>query len=353
MYTKTNVNRIPLRCITLHYITLHYIALHYIALHCMTLHCIALHYITLRYLTLPYIIWHYLTLHTKPNHTLPYLTIPRKTIKYLPCSTLPSHHITLHDRLLQQHKILYNTCACLYNFVPHTHTRAQTVIIPFIFFPFVIFCSYIDVIFLSISACSMNLSTSSSVTGFSSHCTSLKDNTTSNSHISLHISCIFRGSAVMVISMGKLHVAAEFLQANWMVKPAAILLPEAFHARFLLHVRAGWGLQHAFGGGDTVDLGTRWVDVGGDHGPGHYGLLPLGWSLCPAECGRLGGALAPKKRTPLGCFMRGYYEKVSDYQLVIVEMVGWLIDCDVFECWNLIDWLVGNGAAGENHRLLN
>jgi len=32
----------------------------------------------------------------------------------------------------------------------------------------------------------------------------------------------------MVISMGKLHVAAEFLQANWMVKPAAILLPEAF-----------------------------------------------------------------------------------------------------------------------------
>ena len=57
-----------------------------------------------------------------------------------------------------------------------------------------------------------------------------------------------------------------------------------------------------------------------------------------------------------GCFMRGYYEKVSDYQLVIVEMVGLLIDCDVFECWNLIDWLVGmivNGAAGENHRLLN
>lgn len=236
----------------------------------------------------------------------------------------------------------------------HTHTRVhkQSLFLSF-FFPFVIFCSYIDVIFLSISACSMNLSTSSSVTGFSSHCTSLKDNTTSNSHISLHVSCIFRGSAVMVISMGKLHVAAEFLQANWMVKPAAILLPEAFHARFLLHVRAGWGLQHAFGGGDTVDLGTRWVDVGGDHGPGHYGLLPLGWSLCPAECGRLGGALAPKKRTPLGCFMRGYYEKVSDYQLVIVEMVGWLIDCDVFECWNLIDWLVGNGAAGENHRLLN
>lgn len=98
----------------------------------------------------------------------------------------------------------------------HTYTHAQTVIVPFIFLPFVIFCSYIDVIFLSISDCSMNLSTSSSVTGFSSHCTSLKDNTTSNTHISLH-QLHLQGFCSDGHLDGQIACGCEFLQANWMV----------------------------------------------------------------------------------------------------------------------------------------
>ena len=128
MYTKTNVNRIPLRCITLHYITLHYIALHYIALHCIawhyiTLHCAALHYITLPYITLYYLTLPYITYKTKPYLTLPYHTTQNHKIPTMQYPSITSHYITWQATTAAQNTLQY---MCMLIQLRPTHTHACT-----------------------------------------------------------------------------------------------------------------------------------------------------------------------------------------------------------------------------------
>ena len=112
IYTKTKVNRIPLRCITLHYITLHCAALNYITLPNMTVY----------YLTLPDI-----TYKTKPYLTLPYHTTQSHKIPTIQYPSITSHYITWQATTAAQNTQQY--MCMLIQLRPthtHTHTHAHT-----------------------------------------------------------------------------------------------------------------------------------------------------------------------------------------------------------------------------------